>query len=381
MRLERMLGECLRRPNGWPSSAACKSSLAAHENGQDGAGELVRRHARDGARRQHRAAAGRPVRADLHASAQAGCGAVRSRVAASRLVGETRVRPGQPMTKEKRMEPPRLSLVPSSQESNDNAPRRRGRRAGARRRPAAQRRRAAVCRPSREAAHPGSAAVRRLRAARRGKARQPPRRGEDIADAASRSCGRSTPAAASISCKVAGKWAFRTAEDLSYLLERYATQERRLSKAALETLSIIAYHQPVTRAEIEEIRGVTTSAGTLDMLMETGWVRLRGRRRAPGRPVTYGTTEAFLSHFGLEGIKDLPGLAELRASGLLDGNLPPDFTVPDPTDACRPDARRAAARSRRGRGRGGRWTTARTATETRRADGEALPGDEDPDKP
>jgi segregation and condensation protein B len=84
---------------------------------------------------------------------------------------------------------------------------------------------------------------------------------------------------------------------------------------------------------------VTTSAGTLDILLETGWVRLRGRRRAPGRPVTYGTTDAFLSHFGLEGIKDLPGLAELRASGLLDGNLPPDFTVPDPTDiaALMPD--------------------------------------------
>ena len=133
---------------------------------------------------------------------------------------------------------------------------------------------------------------------------------------------------------VAGKWAFRTAEDLAYLLERYAVQERRLSKAALETLSIIAYHQPVTRAEIEEIRGVTTSVGTLDILLETGWVRLRGRRRAPGRPVTYGTTDAFLSHFGLEGIKDLPGLAELRASGLLDGNLPPDFSVPEPTDVA-----------------------------------------------
>ena len=134
--------------------------------------------------------------------------------------------------------------------------------------------------------------------------------------------------------KVAGKWAFRTAEDLAYLLERYATQEKRLSKAALETLSIIAYHQPVTRAEIEDIRGVTTSAGTLDILLETGWVRLRGRRRAPGRPVTYGTTDAFLAHFGLESIKDLPGLSELRASGLLDGNLPPDFTVPEPTDVA-----------------------------------------------
>jgi len=134
--------------------------------------------------------------------------------------------------------------------------------------------------------------------------------------------------------RVAGKWAFRTAEDLSYLLERYAVQERRLSKAALETLSIIAYHQPVTRAEIEEIRGVSTSAGTIDILLETGWVRLRGRRRAPGRPVTYGTSDAFLSHFGLDSIKDLPGLSELRASGLLDGNLPPDFTVPEPTDVA-----------------------------------------------
>ena len=132
--------------------------------------------------------------------------------------------------------------------------------------------------------------------------------------------------------QVAGKWAFRTAQDLAYLLERYAVQERRLSKAALETLSIIAYHQPVTRAEIEEIRGVTTSVGTLDILLETGWVRLRGRRRAPGRPVTYGTTDKFLSHFGLENIKDLPGLSELRASGLLDGNLPPDFSVPEPSD-------------------------------------------------
>ena len=171
---------------------------------------------------------------------------------------------------------------------------------------------------------------------------------------------------------VAGKWAFRTAEDLSYLLERYATQERRLSKAALETLSIIAYHQPVTRAEIEEIRGVTTSAGTIDILLETGWVRLRGRRRAPGRPVTYGTTDAFLSHFGLEGIKDLPGLAELRASGLLDGNLPPDFSVPDPTDvaALMPDELPLEA---------GEGDEEEEPDDNE--DGEdALPGDEDPDK-
>jgi segregation and condensation protein B len=131
--------------------------------------------------------------------------------------------------------------------------------------------------------------------------------------------------------RVAGKWAFRTAEDLAYLLERHTTEERRLSKAALETLSIIAYHQPVTRAEIEDIRGVQTSKGTLDVLMETGWVRPRGRRRAPGKPITYGTTDQFLIHFGLDSVRDLPGLAELRGSGLLDGNLPPDFKVPEPT--------------------------------------------------
>jgi segregation and condensation protein B len=134
--------------------------------------------------------------------------------------------------------------------------------------------------------------------------------------------------------KVAGKWAFRTAGDLSYLLERHAKDQRRLSKAALETLAIIAYHQPVTRAEIEEIRGVVTSSGTLDVLMETGWIRPRGRRRAPGRPITYGTTVDFLSHFGLDAIKDLPGLAELKGAGLLESNLPPDFTVPEPTDVA-----------------------------------------------
>lgn len=134
--------------------------------------------------------------------------------------------------------------------------------------------------------------------------------------------------------RVAGKWAFRTADDLSWVLERHARQERRLSKAALETLAIVAYHQPVTRAEIEEVRGVTISKGTLDVLMEAGWVRPRGRRRAPGKPITYGTTERFLEHFGLEAVKDLPGLADLKAAGLLDANLPPDFKVPEPTDAA-----------------------------------------------
>ncbi|WP_127079641.1 SMC-Scp complex subunit ScpB [Rhodomicrobium lacus] len=133
--------------------------------------------------------------------------------------------------------------------------------------------------------------------------------------------------------RVAGKWAFRTAEDLSFLLEHYSIEQRKLSKAALETLAIIAYHQPVTRAEIEEIRGVSTSKGSLDVLLEIGWVRLRGRRRAPGRPVTYGTTEAFLDHFGFDSIRDLPGLAELKGAGLLDSNLPPGFSVPEPDDS------------------------------------------------
>ncbi len=132
--------------------------------------------------------------------------------------------------------------------------------------------------------------------------------------------------------RVAGKWAFRTAEDLSFLLEHYAVEQRKLSKAALETLAIIGYHQPVTRAEIEEIRGVGTSKGSLDVLLEIGWVRLRGRRRAPGRPVTYGTTDAFLEHFGFDTIRDLPGLADLKGAGLLDSTLPPGFFVPEPDD-------------------------------------------------
>jgi segregation and condensation protein B len=134
--------------------------------------------------------------------------------------------------------------------------------------------------------------------------------------------------------RVAGKWAFRTAEDLSFLLERQAVAQRRLSRAALETLAIIAYHQPVTRHEIEEIRGVSTSKGTIDVLLETGWIKIRGRRRAPGRPVTYGTTEHFLEHFGFEQIQDLPGLAELKGAGLLDSNLPPGFSMPEPDDAA-----------------------------------------------
>jgi len=132
--------------------------------------------------------------------------------------------------------------------------------------------------------------------------------------------------------RVANKWMFRTASDLSFLMERMAVTQRKLSRAAMETLAIIAYHQPVTRAEIEEIRGVSVSKGTIDVLMETGWVRLRGRKRTPGRPVTYGTTEEFLIHFGLEAIGDLPGLDDLKSAGLLDGRLPPGFEIPIPTE-------------------------------------------------
>lgn len=128
------------------------------------------------------------------------------------------------------------------------------------------------------------------------------------------------------------KWAFRTAEDLNFLLRREETDSRPLSRAALETLAMIAYHQPVTRAEIEELRGVSISKGTLDVLMEAGWIRMRGRRRTPGRPVTYGTTEGFLDHFGLETLGDLPGLDELKGAGLLSSRLPASFQIPLPHD-------------------------------------------------
>ena len=113
-------------------------------------------------------------------------------------------------------------------------------------------------------------------------------------------------------------WAFRTAPDLSDHLRIETEVKRRLSRAAIETLSIIAYHQPITRAEIEEVRGVATSRGTLDILLEAEWIRPRGRRRVPGRPVTWGTTEQFLDQFGIEQIEDLPGIEELKAAGLLD---------------------------------------------------------------
>jgi len=132
--------------------------------------------------------------------------------------------------------------------------------------------------------------------------------------------------------RIAGKWTFRTANDLSWLLSREAVETRKLSRAALETLAIIAYHQPVTRAEIEDIRGVSASKGTLDVLLETGWIRPRGRRKAPGRPLTFGTTEAFLAHFGLESLSVLPGLEELKGAGLFDGRLPAGFAMPAPSD-------------------------------------------------
>ena len=133
--------------------------------------------------------------------------------------------------------------------------------------------------------------------------------------------------------RVGTKWIFRTAADLGWLLSRETQEQKKLSRAALETLAICAYHQPVTRAEIEDIRGVAISKGTMDVLIETGWVRLRGRRKAPGRPVTYGTTDAFLLHFGLEQITDLPGLEELKGAGLFDGRLPSGFGVPTPNDS------------------------------------------------
>ena len=130
------------------------------------------------------------------------------------------------------------------------------------------------------------------------------------------------------------RWAFRTAEDLGFLLRREEQETRPLSRAALETLAIIAYHQPATRAEIEEVRGVAAGKGTMDLLMEAGWVRMRGRRRTPGRPVTYGTTEAFLDHFGLEKLSDLPGLEDLKGAGLLSSRLPASLQIPLPFDGA-----------------------------------------------
>jgi len=136
---------------------------------------------------------------------------------------------------------------------------------------------------------------------------------------------------------VGGKWQFRTAPDLAFLLRKEQPEQKRLSRAAIETLAIIAYHQPVTRAEIEDIRGVAVSKGTVDALMEAGWVKFRGRKRTPGRPVTYGTTDAFLVQFGLESVGHLPGMDELKAAGFLEALPPSGFDVPNPSDELGPD--------------------------------------------
>ena len=138
-------------------------------------------------------------------------------------------------------------------------------------------------------------------------------------------------------CCVAGKYQFRTAGDLAFLLRKEQPEQKRLSKAAIETLAIVAYHQPVTRAEIEDIRGVALSKGTIDALMEVGWVKIRGRKRTPGRPVTYGTTDAFLVQFGLESVAHLPGVDELKAAGFLEAIPPSGFDVPNPSDTLGPD--------------------------------------------
>lgn len=129
--------------------------------------------------------------------------------------------------------------------------------------------------------------------------------------------------------EVAGKWRFQTAQELSYLFVEERQVQKKLSQAALETLAIIAYGQPVTRAEIEAVRGVAVSKAVLDNLMETGWIKIKGRRRTPGQPLTYGTTDKFLEHFGLESLDTLPGKADLEAEGLLSDVIPAGFQMPD----------------------------------------------------
>ena len=130
--------------------------------------------------------------------------------------------------------------------------------------------------------------------------------------------------------RVGEAWAIRTAGDLGFLMQKETVETRKLSRAAIETLAIIAYHQPVTRAEIEEIRGVTVSRGTIDLLIEMDWIRFGRRRMTPGRPVTFVVTQNFLDHFGLESARDLPGLKELRSAGLLESRPPP--IEPTPTE-------------------------------------------------
>lgn len=133
--------------------------------------------------------------------------------------------------------------------------------------------------------------------------------------------------------RVGEAWAIRTAPDLGFLMQHEVVETRKLSRAAIETLAIVAYHQPATRAEIEEIRGVSVSRGTIDQLIELEWIRLGRRRMTPGRPVTFVVTQSFLDHFGLESARDLPGLKELRAAGLLDSRPPPgEEDVPEDED-------------------------------------------------
>lgn len=137
--------------------------------------------------------------------------------------------------------------------------------------------------------------------------------------------------------RIGDAWAFRTAPELGFLMQDEVVETRKLSRAAIETLAIIAYHQPVTRTEIEEIRGVAVSRGTLDQLIELEWVRLGRRRMTPGRPVTFVVTEAFLDHFGLESARDLPGIAELRAAGLLESRQPELNLGLSPVDPAQDD--------------------------------------------
>jgi segregation and condensation protein B len=158
--------------------------------------------------------------------------------------------------------------------------------------------------------------------------------GADVAGALAALQARYGERGVELAC-VAGRWRFQTAADLAFLMTEERQEPRRLSQAAQETLAIVAYHQPVTRADIEAVRGVQASRGTLDVLLEIGLVRMRGRRRSPGRPITYGTTDAFLEHYGLASLADLPGAAEMKTAGLLSLDLPADFTLPDP---MRPDA-------------------------------------------
>ncbi|MEO1015708.1 MAG: SMC-Scp complex subunit ScpB [Pseudomonadota bacterium] len=135
-----------------------------------------------------------------------------------------------------------------------------------------------------------------------------------------------------------GRYRFVTNPDVAYILEEERVEARKLSRAALETLAVIAYHQPCTRADIEDVRGVAVSKGSLDQLLEIGWIRLAGKRKdTPGRPALYATTPGFLGHFNLESVSDLPGMADLKAAGLLDANLPPDFSVPMPKPAGEDD--------------------------------------------